>query len=257
MNIKWDIDQPPVSPLSAPWIKSPPLSRSSTTSVTERLRERRGCEKVLARQHRKGNCRRRGATLPDRKVLKTRLVSRDRRVHTQQHDYNCANSQACCCYSCHPHDHDMIASKNGGAVLPPSTPLNIPTATVPVQQKDKKLKALFKAPRFLIRSCVLVPTFALWHCRSEHTGTGNRGHVHFGSRRPSRCSCADYQEGPRSKGDRVHQRTASEFHRWCLALFELRLFRGHCYWKVELSRASSAANVAKRVHLFHCSIICI
>lgn len=42
---------------------------------------------------------------------------------------------------------NMIASENGGAVLPPSTPLNIPaTTTAPVQQKDKKPKALFKAP---------------------------------------------------------------------------------------------------------------
>jgi SWI/SNF-related matrix-associated actin-dependent regulator of chromatin subfamily B protein 1 len=62
----------------------------------------------------------------------------------------------------------MIASENGGAMLPPSTPLNIPaTATAPAQQKDKKPKALFKAPP--VSPSVLRPR-AHVHAPTQSTG---------------------------------------------------------------------------------------
>ena len=109
-------------------------------------------EKDLARRRRKGNRGRRGVTLPDREVLKT---CRTPAIGFPEVDASTLNSTT---ISAPTHKRaaataatltitNMIASENGGAMLPPSTPLNIPaTTSVPVQQKDKKPKALFKAP---------------------------------------------------------------------------------------------------------------
>ena len=109
-------------------------------------------EKDLARRRRKGNRGRRGATLPDREVLKT---CRTPAIGFPETDASTLNNTA---ITAPTHKRaaataatltitNMIASENGGAVLLPSTPVNIPATTnVPVQQKDKKPKALFKAP---------------------------------------------------------------------------------------------------------------
>jgi hypothetical protein len=73
-----------------------------------------------------------------------------------------------------------------------------------------------------------------WYRWPERTSVSDRGHVYFGPRQPSQCSCVDHQEGRRvGAGGEVRQRTASELHRWCLALFELWSPGEHCYWKAE------------------------
>lgn len=128
---------------------TPVLNYLSDGELERNERER---EKDLARRRRKGNRGRRGMTLPDREVLKT---CRTPAIGFPEVDPSTLNSTA---ISAPTHKRaaataatltitNMIASENGGAVLPPSTPLNIPaTTTAPVQPKDKKPKALFKAP---------------------------------------------------------------------------------------------------------------
>jgi SWI/SNF-related matrix-associated actin-dependent regulator of chromatin subfamily B member 1 len=128
---------------------TPVLNYLSDGEVERNEKER---EKDLARRRRKGNRGRRGAVLPDREVLKT---FRTPAIGFPEVDPSTLNNTA---ITAPTHKRaaataatltitNMIASENGGAVLPPSTPLNIPTTTMaPVQQKDKKPKALFKAP---------------------------------------------------------------------------------------------------------------
>lgn len=128
---------------------TPVLNYLSDGELERNEKER---EKDLARRRRKGNRGRRGTTLPDREVLKT---YRTPAIGFPEVDPSTLNNTA---ITAPTHKRaaataatltitNMIASENGGPVLPPSTPLNIPTAmTAPVQQKDKKPKALFKAP---------------------------------------------------------------------------------------------------------------
>jgi len=128
---------------------TPVLNYLSDGELERNEKER---EKDLARRRRKGNRGRRGATLPDREVLKT---FRTPAIGFPETDASTFNNTA---ITAPTHKRaaataatltitNMIASENGGPVLPPSTPVNIPATTnVPVQQKDKKPKALFKAP---------------------------------------------------------------------------------------------------------------
>ena len=128
---------------------TPVLNYLSDGELERNEKER---EKDLARRRRKGNRGRRGAALPDREVLKT---FRTPAIGFPEVDPSTLNNAT---ITAPTHKRaaataatltitNMIASENGGAMLPPSTPLNIPTTTtVPVQQKDKKPKALFKAP---------------------------------------------------------------------------------------------------------------
>ena len=149
---------------------TPVLNYLSDGELERNEKER---EKDLARRRRKGNRGRRGAALPDREVLKT---FRTPAIGFPEADPSTLNHTT---ITAPTHKRaaataatltitNMIASENGGAVLPPSTPLNIPTSTtVPVQQKDKKPKALFKAPQ--IPSSVLRPR-AQVHAPTPSTG---------------------------------------------------------------------------------------
>ena len=128
---------------------TPVLNYLSDGELERNEKER---EKDLARRRRKGNRGRRGVVLPDREVLKT---YRTPAIGFPETDASALNNTT---ITAPTHKRaaataatltitNMIASENGGAVLPPSTPVNIPTATnTPTQQKDKKPKALFKAP---------------------------------------------------------------------------------------------------------------
>jgi SWI/SNF-related matrix-associated actin-dependent regulator of chromatin subfamily B protein 1 len=128
---------------------TPVLNYLSDGELERNEKER---EKDLARRRRKGNRGRRGVTLPDREVLKT---YRTPAIGFPDTDASALNNTT---ITAPTHKRaaataatltitNMIASENGGPVLPPSTPLNIPTPTIaPIQQKDRKPKALFKAP---------------------------------------------------------------------------------------------------------------
>jgi len=128
---------------------TPVLNYLSDGELERNEKER---EKDLARRRRKGNRGRRGVTLPDRELLKT---YRTPAIGFPETDASALSNTS---ITAPTHKRaaataatltitNMIASENGGAVLPPSTPLNIPTATtIPIQHKDKKPKALFKAP---------------------------------------------------------------------------------------------------------------
>jgi len=152
---------------------TPVLNYLSDGELERNEKER---EKDLARRRRKGNRGRRGITLPDREVLKT---CRTPAVGFPETDASTLNNTA---ITAPTHKRaaataatltitNMIASENGGAMLPPSTPLNIPTTTtVPVQQKDKKPKALFKAPP--VPSSVLRPRA---HVQAPTPSTGIAG----------------------------------------------------------------------------------
>lgn len=112
-------------------------------------------EKELTRRRRKTTRGRRGVALPDRDPLKT--------CRTPAIGFPEADSSALINAAIAPPTTkraaaaaasltiaNMVASENGTALMQPSTPMNIPTATPAQQQKEKEKKSrgLFKAPSY-------------------------------------------------------------------------------------------------------------
>lgn len=170
-------------------------------------------------------------------------VPRGRPVNAQQHDYRRPDPQACCCYSCHPydHEHDCIRERRCGATsVDAAEHSHYNDGAGPAERQEAESlvqspsDSSFGVASSCPRSC---PDAIDRYRRPERPSISDRRHVHLSSRHPSRCPCVNHQEGPRvragSEGKRVRRWTTSQFHCWCLALLELRLPGRYCHWKTE------------------------
>ena len=210
----------------------------------KRKRTREGpCSPTQERQSGETWCDSAGSRSPQDFPYASDWVPRNRRVYAEQHGHYGSNTQACRCYSCHPHDHEYDRIRERWCGITPINTSEHPrynecAGSTERQEAEGPIQSPSSPSFGLASSRSRSRSDAVdWYCWPESPGVSDRGYVYFGSRQPGRCSCVDHQEDPRagagSERERIRRRTTSEFHRWRLALFELRLPGEHCYWKTK------------------------